>query len=310
VEAADAPLAADLAVLQRLCQAHPARPPVPAVIAALQRTIGNRATGRLLARQHAELASGDGTQIQRQIQWVDGARARDINLTKPLTEFMDFGITPAKINAEEFPGGDAASAISPPVLSVNRAMLGLSSATVLSEPFNVVGYRMRLPQAPPWQETVDTEMVLSALKGHAPQAAEAGLEQYGRNVQGQTLLKVKGLPSDAEFANLVEEHENHHVEEIRDGVRGILRPWDAKITKFIQQHESFTRMNPESAKEALFKNAGGNPVEIGQRMVDYFKGRGEAFHRTHAGSSPTIAQVDIDEANSTLTMHWKHPLSH
>jgi hypothetical protein len=240
---------------------------------------------------------------------MDGARTRDMDLTEPLTAFTDFGVTPTRINVEEFPGGDATKAISPPEIHVEKALLGLSRAKVFKAPIQVVGYRMRLPKPPPSQKTVATDMVLSALRGHAPASVEAELEQYGKNVKGQTTLLARGLPSDAEFARLVEEHENHHVEEIKDSVRRILAPWDRKIDGYERTGESFTRPSAEGAKQALFSAAGGTPAEVGQRLVDDLKASGTAFHHTKEGSSPTIGQIDVDDAGSTLTIYWKHPLS-
>ncbi|MGH2561830.1 MAG: hypothetical protein ACRDJH_22435, partial [Thermomicrobiales bacterium] len=250
-----------------------------------------------------------GGKIHRQVQWLGGTRTRNIDLTLPLTVFEDFGITPTVVNAEQFPGGAEARAISPPTLHVEKAMLGLTSrATVMGEPVNRVGYRMRLPKAPPWQQMAATDMVRSALRGQAPASAEAGLERYSQNARDQTLLKAKGLPTDGAFADLVEEHEDHHVDEIQEGVDRVLRPWDTKIKAFKDDNTSFTRTSPDAAKEALYRGAGGTPAEVGQRLVDDFRSHGDAFHKTREGSSPTIEQVDIDDATSTLTIHWKHPL--
>ncbi|MGH2530766.1 MAG: hypothetical protein ACRDJW_00540 [Thermomicrobiales bacterium] len=287
----------------------------PTAIIALQRAVGNRATGRLIAglgsgQRSAPAGRAAGAYpIQRKIEWMGGAKTHDMDLTEPLTLFTDFGVTPARINVEEFPGGNAANAIFPPDIQVEKTFLGLSRAAVFKVPVNFVGYRMRLPKPPPSRQTVDTEMVLSALNGHAPASAEPALKRYGTTVQGPTRLEAHGLPSDAEFANLVEEHEDHHVDEIKEGVRAILRPWDSKLEAFKSDNTSFTRTSPESAKQALLKAAGGTPTEIGQRLVDDLKARGIAFHDTHEGSSPTIDRVDADEASARITIYWKHPLS-
>jgi hypothetical protein len=242
------------------------------------------------------------------VEWIGGAQIRDMDLIKPLTQFLDFGNTPSVINAAEFPGGDETKAVFGPEVDVTPAMLGLSRATVTSEVINLVGYKMHLPSNPPWQETVNTEMVLSALSGYAPKSYDAALKQYGQNVAGDTQLRARGHPSDQQFANLVEVHENHHVQELKDGIRAILLPWDQKLTAFKATNESFTRTSPDAAKAALFKAAGGTPAEIGQKLVNYLRGRGDAFHHTGEGGPPTIDQVDIDEPGSRLTFYWKHPM--
>ena len=277
-----------------------------AIALRLQRDYGNRYVQRLvnhISRKRAE------AEIQRRVVWTDGDRTNNVDLVNTVTAFRDFGVTPNLINGQEFPGGgDAKTVITPPVFTFTPNGDGKTLLNVLSEPVNYVGYRMELPAAPPWQKTVANDLAASAIETVAwPRHFAKELAPYKANSGDTTLLKVRGMPSDAKFAELVETHEDHHVEETHEAIEAILEPWDNNLRE-VHDLLPIVAETPQKAQEGYYKMVGGTPEEIGEKFVDDLKVRGEAFHETHEGGPPSIAKVRTKKDRSELSVYWKHPM--
>lgn len=276
----------------------PGPPLTPSALVALQRTAGNRATTQM---------------VQRKIAWHEGERAKTVDLTGTVTNFRDFGSTPAVINTEEFPGGDASAAIYAPSFTFKQTPGGRTVVTLASEAVNIVSYRMELPKAAPWATQVGTDQVCSALDGQHMSIESKSVrdayaaKQAGKDAHAQTWLTVRGLPDDAAFAAGVEAHENHHVEEIKSGMQAILKPWDERLHELYESKAPMEASDQAEACNSIYEFAGGTPQEIGQQLVDDLRSRGEAFHKTKAGSSPTIERLTSPQAGH-LNVYWKHPV--
>src|SRR5947209_18310806 len=83
-------------------------------------------------------ASVNGSAIQRQLQWVEGGRAKNKNLANSFLRYIDFGITPILLNDLEFPGRDAPTLHAPAFLIEHKD--GHVELSVVAEVLNRVGY--------------------------------------------------------------------------------------------------------------------------------------------------------------------------
>lgn len=253
-------------------------------------------------------ASGDPLPVQRLIAWNAGPRARNIDLIDPIVALTPFGITPSRLNLEEFPGGNAATAVVPPELEVQDSMFGKRAKVVGADKINMVGYRMELPAGPPWTRQVDSGLIASAIGFHITKDFSKERAPYASH-GGNTNLEVRGLPNNQRFAELVEQHEDHHVEEVRDTAKKVLAPWDARLDELRTSQETVWGLNADSAKANLYRRAGGTPAEVGQKFENEIRRLGNEFHDTQAGKAPLIDAMDTVADCSRLRLHLKHPLA-
>jgi len=266
----------------------------------LQRAAGNRAVAELMAKRGRREPV-----VQREVRWAEGRRTKNINLGDSVTKFVDFGVTPANVNAHEFPGGKAEAAVAPPDFSFASSLVG-TKLTVRSPPLNVVGYRMELPTAPPWTGTMESAKVHDKINAQA-NADFDELAPYTDRA-GTTTVHVHGLPNDAGFADLVETHENHHVEDVRGTKQRRLDPWDHRIQEFGAEGRSIWGISEESAKTKFYREVGGTPAEMGTAYKNELGELGRAFHKTGPGGSPKVARVTTVPDCSALTVYLRHPM--
>jgi hypothetical protein len=282
----------------------------PSDVLQLQQTLGNRATARLLQQQRQPLpiSRKQGTAVQRKIKWHKGPRTKNVNLVNTVTQFLDFGITPLIVNQDEFPGtGNAQTALAGPQFQFIPRGGTKVNLKVQSEPANLIGYRMELPAPAPWQGNVPKAQAASAVEMMSKNKLDDKLSHY-HDLSGDTLLKVKGLPNDKQFAKLVEIHEDHHVQEVRDGIKEILEPWDSKIHEFKRKKHTIEGEDQQTAVEGFYSLMGGTPAEIGKEFVDDQANKGNAFHKTAEGSSPLVEDVNVTADGRLLEAYFKHPL--
>jgi len=287
---------------------------------ALQGAIGNRAAGRLLAapppdggaaaiaRRIAPAGATAASRIQRVVMRGDGDRQRNVDLVNTVMGFRDFGVTPGRINAEEFPGGNAANAIVAPQLTATPAADGQTAVRVTAEPVNVVDYRMELPAAPPWQRAVNKGDVIPYVEMVAGGGYAARLQRLRDSATDATTFRVAGAPNDAAFSGLVETHEDRHVTDLWTTTDQILEPWDANLRQLRETDAPMTAPDEATARQMIYDAAGGTPAQIGQRMVDDMRDSGTAFHQTPAGGPPGVSDVTTGTAPNRLTLTWRHPL--
>jgi hypothetical protein len=280
------------------------QPGRPAILA-LQRASGNRNVVALL--QSLRLGSSDHSpNVQRTVRWQEGVRQRNINLVGTVTNFDDFGITPAVVNGHEFPGGAAAAntVISGATLAQTPNPNGSTTVSVTAEADNTVSYRMALPAAPPWHGSAPGNQIASSV-GTFPEAFTRA-----RATPGNVDFRVAGEPNDRQFSRLVERHEDHHVQEVKDARDEILVPWDRQIGEFVSSGRTFDAQAGENPVAAFYTLVGGTPAEIGQRLVDQFEAKGTAYHGAPEGGAPRI--VDVQPASllrRRLTITYRHPLA-
>lgn len=241
--------------------------------------------------------------VQRQLTWREGPRAKVKNLTGPILNFTDFGITPVMVNQTEIPPGNAAAALLGPAILINPLEQGGVEASIAAEPINFVGYRMELPTDPPWIQQATVAHANAAL---GMISAFSISEHVAPDRDAVINVEAKGLPSDAGFAALVEQHENVHVQELIELITEILVPWDARISEFRLQQRVFAGEDEDQARALLFEALGGTAAQVGQRFNDGLRERGLAFHQTVEGSSPTVDSTTF--MGGTLRVYWKHPM--
>lgn len=259
-----------------------------------------------IAFVRASNSSSSEETVQRQISWFEGPRTKNKDMTGPVLNFLDFGITPVIVNTEELPGGDLTTAFLAPALLINPLDDGRTEVSVFAEVVNIVGYRMELPADPPWQQVTTVEHAHAALGMAGFGISEDLVEDRSEAVT----VEAHGLPSDDAFAALVEQHEEHHVDELKIIITEILIPWDHRIATFMSTKRKFVGDSSEEATAALYEAAGGTPREIAVRFNNALRDAGIAFHATHEGGAPNIDSTTFDKRNgNVLKVYWNHPLS-
>ncbi|MBZ5522843.1 MAG: hypothetical protein LAP21_11450 [Acidobacteriia bacterium] len=241
--------------------------------------------------------------IQRQLSWHEGARTKVTNLTGPILDFTDFGVTPSIVNGTEIPPGDAAAALLGPAILFNRLEHGGVEASIHAEPINVISYRMELPSDPPWVRQATVDHASSALEMLSKFSISHAVAPDRDAV---ITVEAKGLPSDGGFAALVEQHEDVHVRELAEVVHEILLPWDTRIAQFRVQGRKFVGENEVAAAALLYEALGGTAAQVGARFNNALRDRGLAFHHTGEGSSPEIDSTTF--GGGILRVYWKHPM--
>lgn len=222
---------------------------------------------------------------------------------------VDYGITKTTLNGAVYPGGSKenfVSALIAPTLSVGTGSLGGPAVSVQSVPVQDVSYVMELPTNGPWQLRVSASNIKVKL-GSQPIMEGLGIPIEDEEA-GELTLHVRGIPTDAIFAELVETHEDVHVGDIQTAINQILEPWDARLSHFRNHGTQFEGMSVETATRRLYEAAGGTPREIADRFVDTLRHMGNVFHNTDAGKAPTIVAMARSGPveDSTLTVYLKH----
>ena len=239
--------------------------------------------------------------IQRALQWVDGGRTRNKNVAHSFLHFVDFGVTPIILNDQEFPGGNVRIALQGPAFLISPKE-GHVELSVGAEVINRVGYRMELPSAGPWiaQDTIGRVSTILTTAQHSA-ISDVFLGDGNTMVQ----VEARGLPDNATFANRVEQHENFHVNDIREKVNSILVPWDRAMSQFMREGRKIIAETAEKAEEKFYAAVGGTPEQIATKFVGTLRASGNAFHTTAQGKSPWI-ETYTATANS-VTVYWDMP---
>lgn len=253
-------------------------------------------------------ASPSSNAIQRLILFTHGSRLKQNNVAESIANMVDYGITKTTLNGAAYPGGtkeNFVSAMLAPTLGVEKGSLGGAAVYVQSVPTQQVSYIMELPTNGPWQLRVGAANIKVKL-ANQPIVEGLGIP-IGSDEAGDLTLDVRGLPTDAAFANLVETHEDVHVADIQTAIEEILKPWDARLSRFRNLGTRFEGMSQETATARLYQAAGGTPREIADRFVMRLRQMGMIFHNTDAGKAPSIVAMGRGgSGNSVLEVYMKH----
>jgi hypothetical protein len=219
---------------------------------------------------------------------------------------LDYGTTTYVINGREFPGAATPGAVNGPTLSMAPGnTVGSTQVSVQQEAMNDVGYRMELPTPAPWiVDGVPGMQIASSLRGRCPSDLST--------VDNDTAIsfRVAGLPNDRKFAKLVENHEDRHVRDAKGAYDDILGTWDRQINVF-KNSGGFEARPSENPTDAFYAVVGGTPDQISQRLSDELKDRGDAFHATPDGGTPTLTAELPSKGrfgSKPLTIYCHHPL--
>ncbi|MGH2722153.1 MAG: hypothetical protein ACRDJO_11210 [Actinomycetota bacterium] len=280
-------------------------------LSALQRLAGNRAVTELI--QGARVGIAAPVTLQRAVHAFDGPRARSINLTSTVLRNSDFATTPGIINELEVWGRtseekESEEALTHPELAFREThgLFGGSMVSVTGEPIQTVGYRMVLPQAPPWTEQAALGQVAARLGMMERDAIPA--DQIDDEAK-QVTLEVHGLPDDGTFAALTEEHENKHVADVGVVRDEILKPWDRKLHAYLTEGRTLKKGSRPEALAALYKDLGGTPGDVGKRMWRAMRDKGRAFHKEPKGATPPLDSTAYDPVASRVRVTFRHPMA-
>lgn len=249
--------------------------------------------------------------LQRVILRTPTEEQHTINLTRTITQFTEFGLAYIQLNGTELPGGNLAGAVIPPPVQVTAEGENNFTARFLGEPANVIGCRVALPAAPPWE----TEMTVNNLNIRLAMM-QPGLQLSDDFVDNKPdrnlLVYVKGLPGDAEFADLVRQHEMHHVDDLETAIDNSIGPWDQAIHDAIEQQTTVNGASAEEAEAALFAHVGGTAAAIGISFRNELRQLGDAFHNEEEGHSPTINRVEEQKRfllRDIVRVYYDHPMA-
>ncbi len=284
--------------------------------------------------------SGEGV-VQRKINWTEGPRVKNRNLAIPFLREYDFGVTPVILNGTIIDGYsriNSSDLIKGPAFVFEKEN-GKKGGTlrIAREAENRVGYTMELPSDPPWQAQITPGNAYLNLKGMGFKGAEKALlhldekdyikkttkspphltgNKFGEDTEeseepqeklpAQITVDANGMPNSGTFADQVEVHEDHHVEDLKNIRDEILKPWDEFITTAKQKDFSLQAASLEEGEQEFYKNAGATPGDISERFYEELEHRGKSFHKTKEGSKPSIGYASL--LNRVLYIGWKHPL--
>ncbi len=172
---------------------------------------------------------------------------------------------------------------------------------------------MELPTRAAWQLQVDAQNIKTKLTNQ-PIHPSVNIP-IGPTETGSLTFVVRGRPTNNDFTDMVETHEEVHVGDIRTAISRVLRPWDARLTELCREGRRFEGTNEVIATARLYEAAGGTPTEVAQRFTAMLKEMGRAFHLTPEGQGPVIVgatksgmftktlTVDLQHRNSLVAMH-------
>lgn len=273
------------------------RPPAPAAPSPARAVTVQR-----MVQRAPQPATRNSSAIQRQLQWVEGGRARVKNLANCFLHFLDFGVTPILLNDQEFPGGGNLSlALHGPAFLIDPKE-GHVELSIAAEIINRVGYRMELPSAGPWTAQDNIKRVSDILVDARHSAIGSAFVGAGT---ATVTVEARGMPDNATFADRVERHENWHVNDIKEKVKAILVPWDNAMTKFMQEGRTIVAETAQKAEEKFYAMVGGTPVQVATRFVNTLRVSGNAFHGTSLGRSPWIDSYTATA--NYVTVYWDMP---
>lgn len=236
--------------------------------------------------------------IQRQVLRQSGFQ-RTWNLAEQHGQgITTLGYTPPWLNnliiENTTVAGDVTAAIKPPQIQVTQKSQGVFEAVVTNVQTNHAGYRMKLPMPPPWQSTGPRGKMLAMVGEKDP-------EKY-KSPNTQIDVYVFGDPDDEALERQVEKHETVHAQDILRRIDQILKPWDAKLTKAMQERTVFQGATAQEAEKAVYDAAGGTPERIGQLLYDAWDADSKDFHKHPQGKTiPVMAKTG---SNDSATRVW------
>jgi hypothetical protein len=237
--------------------------------------------------------------IQRMVDW----REEEVETKNPVNVVMppfdDWGFTHFIINGSE----NVAKAMNPPEISVEKNTIGVS-ISVAKVPINNLGTRMEIPIPPPWNTIVPKKKVGDLFYSEASKYFDTDLTPYQEG-DGNTTLRVKGIPSDSTMVFHTQDHEQHHVNDDVKAREQIVDPWDDALYNMKRAGTKFWGINQNSAMEKLYKAAGGTPKEIGDRYFERVKQLGKNYHLTKEGMKPPLSGINTSMDQSSIELFYK-----
>lgn len=261
------------------------------------------------AQFRPEKGSPDSVVQRRLIRGADRFE-NTINLADTILRYTDYGTTFVRLNNAEVPGGNFNNAVNAPMFRTRRVDENTYAAAVNDEPDNTVSARVALPTAPAWEGEASANNLDVRIRGTGQgfSLTEGFIgEKGGRNI----LLKIHGTMGDQQFANLVRQHEQHHVDDLQTAINDVLTPWDTAIHDAFQNNTEVNGADAEAAKQAMYVQLGGTPAQIGLAFRNRLQELGVAYHQQDAGGMPTINRVEEQTRfliRDVVKVYYDHPL--
>jgi hypothetical protein len=177
---------------------------------------------------------------------------------------------------------------------VSQKSQGVFEAVVINVPTNHAGYRMKLPMPPPWTSTGQRGRLLAMV-------GEKDLDKY-KSPNTEIDVHVFGDPDDEALERQIEQHETVHAKDILRRINEIFMPWDAKLTKAMQERTVFQGATAQEAEKALYDAVGGTPERIGQLLYKAWDEDSKVFHKHDKGK--TIPVMSKTGSNNSATKVW------
>jgi hypothetical protein len=247
--------------------------------------------------------------VQRQIVRGNDVERHTINLANTVLKFTDFGTTPVTLNAQTFPGGNAATAVNAPTFGARVTSANKYAVRITAEPVNTVSSVVHLPEDPPWIGREKIGRIATRISS-IDRNWSISDDLIGDDGDNDATLEVGGDPSDANLRQLIRAHELYHVADINKVIGEILRPWDDKIRQARLDGTEYFGDTQQDAESACYRDMGGTPAEIGVQFVNRLRALGDAYHQRPIGKMPTIENVTaIRGANDTFAvkLYYRHP---
>ena len=289
--------------------------PLAQYILHLQRTVGNRAVGRLmqakLAMSHPEddpfslartavpqpsalhLSRIPSASIQRAVKFTPGTLSETLNPGDLLATGHQFlGNTDYVLNGTGFTSATTTAqnraALNAPAFDSTARPSGGVECSLQSVPDNEASYSMQIPTNGPWTTATTTAAILALFPGLAPCSTVHA---------GQVQFSIHGVPNDNALKQHVHTHEDHHAADFKTITNNALVPWDKKLNdaktagkKMVAKDRSVC----ETLFYAQFVGSHQIPNEIVATIVNQVNSTGQAFHATPAGKSVTIQNIRPD----------------
>jgi len=289
--------------------------PLAQYILDLQRTVGNRAVGRLmqakLAVSHPEdpvplartavpqpsalhFSRIPSASIQRAVKFTPGTLSETLNPADLLATGHRFlGNTDYVLNGTAFTSATTTAqnraALDAPAFDSTARPSGGVECSLQSVRDNEASYSMQIPTNGPWTTATTTAAILALFPGLAPCPTIPA---------GQVQFTIHGVPNDNALKQPIHTHEDHHAADFKTITNNVLVPWDKKLNDAKTAGKKMVAKDQSVCETRFYAQFVGSqtPNDIVDTIVNQVNSTGQAFHATPAGKNVTIQNIRAADA--------------
>ena len=302
----------------------------------LQRTVGNRAVGRLMqakpavshpedpyereADRVAEQQAGGARNgcvplslsvaspcIQRKLKFDKTTPSEDVNPAQQIAENkipepeLYLGRTNFLLNGQSFTNASNQTMID----AVHKPQIGQTSTTIPSGPEQkpTPAVECWFDSEPDNQGSYEMKLLKQGSWTHVTEKKNVGgrfpsLKKCKEGF-GDVTFVVKGDPNDNDLRDRVKVHENKHATDDEDVFNDVLGTWDKKVTKAYNDKVKTKAPNLTICERILYSSHGKSPDDVVPDMARKIKKKADDFHSTKEGAKPNT-QIDKVESDCTV----------